>query len=178
MPHAFPPSKPRYSSLPIGYTQSVTALVLFSHGSLLCGAGEALEAHAARLRAQGAWDRVEIGYLNYSEPLLAQTVEELVADGVREVRILPYFLAPGYFVQKALPEALAPLRERFPTLRFTIAPAIGHDSRLADALLAAATEAKESPAWRTPLTRASASCRNRPDCPLYGTQACPQGQSL
>ena len=154
------------------------ALVLFSHGSLLCGSGEALEAHASRLQKPGGWDRVEIGYLNYSEPLLAQTVEELVAEGVSEVHILPYFLAPGYFVQHALPNALKPLRERFPTLRFTVAPAIGYDTRLADALLAAASEAKESPAWREPLERASASCRNRSDCPLYNTPSCPHGQPV
>ncbi|MGC4045266.1 MAG: CbiX/SirB N-terminal domain-containing protein [Armatimonas sp.] len=156
----------------------MTALVLFSHGSLLCGSGEALEGHAARLRKLGSWDRVEIGYLNYSEPLLAETVEMLVTDGVEHIHILPYFLAPGYFVQHALPNALEPLRERFPALRFTVAPAIGHDSRLADALLAAASEARESPAWREPLQRAGASCRNRSDCPLYNTPACPHGQQI
>jgi sirohydrochlorin ferrochelatase len=153
----------------------VTALVLFSHGSLLCGAGEALEAHAARLRSAGEWARVEIGYLNYSEPSLAQTVEQLVADGVSDIRILPYFLAPGYFVKKALPEALEPLKERFPALRFSVAPAIGFDTRLADALLAAAGEAREAPAWREPLERASASCRGSEACPLYNTPACPKG---
>jgi hypothetical protein len=49
------------------------ALILFSNGSLLCGAGEALEAHAARLRERGDYDLVAVGYLNYSEPLFAET---------------------------------------------------------------------------------------------------------
>lgn len=147
------------------------ALVLFSHGSLLCGAGEALEAHAARLRPE--FGRVEIGYLNYSEPTLTQAVERLAADGIEEICILPYFLAPGYFVKKALPDALAPLRERFPRITFSVAPAIGFDERLADALLVAAQTAQTAQSWRAPLARAGASCRNREDCPLFGTEGCP-----
>lgn len=153
----------------------MTALVLFSHGSLLCGAGEALDAHAARLRADGKFDRVEVGYLNYSSPSLAETVEALAADGATSIRILPYFLIPGYFVGKALPDALAPLRERFPGLEFTVAEPIGYDERLADALLAFADSARSSEHWREPLARASASCRGREDCPLYLTPDCPKG---
>ena len=58
-----------------GYNDGMDALILFSHGSLLCGAGEALEAHAARLRARGRWPVVEVGYMNYSEPTFAQAIE-------------------------------------------------------------------------------------------------------
>ncbi len=154
----------------------MTALILFSHGSLLCGAGEALEAHAARLRKLGQFERVEIGYLNYSEPSLATTVEALAAEpSVTEVQILPYFLAPGYFVKRALPAALEPLKNQFPRLSFTVAPAIGFDTRLADALLDAAEGARESDAWREPLERASSSCRGVETCPLFATPACPKG---
>jgi sirohydrochlorin ferrochelatase len=154
----------------------VTALILFSHGSLLCGAGEALEAHAARLRKTGRFERVEIGYLNYSEPSLASTIEKLAEeDDAAEIQVLPYFLAPGYFVKRALPAALEPLKERFPKLRFHVSPAIGFDTRLADALLAAAESAQESDAWREPLARASASCRGVETCPLFATPSCPKG---
>src|SRR5207253_2121682 len=38
------------------------ALILFSHGSVLCGAGQALDEHAARLRERGDFGIVEIGY--------------------------------------------------------------------------------------------------------------------
>jgi sirohydrochlorin ferrochelatase len=154
----------------------VTALILFSHGSLLCGAGEALEAHAARLRQTGRFERVEIGYLNYSEPSLATTVETLATEKtITDIQILPYFLAPGYFVKRALPAALEPIKERFPALSFTVSPAIGFDTRLADALLDAAEGARESDAWREPLARASASCRGVETCPLFATPACPKG---
>jgi sirohydrochlorin cobaltochelatase len=152
----------------------MTALVLFSHGSLLCGAGEAVDRHAERLRRTGQFDRVAVGYLNYSAPLFADTVAGLVAEGVRRIVVLPYFLIPGYFVQKSLPEALAPVQAAYPDIAFSVAPPIGFDDRIADALFEAAIDAKEQADWRAPLQRAALSCRPSPDCPLYGTPACPK----
>jgi sirohydrochlorin cobaltochelatase len=150
------------------------ALVLFSHGSLLCGAGEAVDTHAERLRQRGEFDRVAVGYLNYSTPLFADTVAALVAEGVTQIVVLPYFLIPGYFVQKSLPETLAPVQATHPNVEFVVAPAIGFDIHLADALFDAAIHARTSEHWRNPLRRAAQSCRPSVDCPLYGTSACPK----
>jgi sirohydrochlorin ferrochelatase len=150
------------------------ALILFSHGSLLCGAVEALEAHAARLRERGAFDAVEIGYLNYSEPAFADTVRDLAERGVRHITIAPYFLISGYFVTKSLPEALAPVQATYPELTFRVADALGYDETLADALLESALNARPAEYWRGPLARAANACRPFPDCPLYGTPSCPK----
>ena len=154
------------------------ALVLFSHGSLLCGSGEAVDAHAKRLQKRGIWDVVRVGYLNYSEPLFAQTVEELAKEGATHITVLPYFLIPGYFVQKSLPETLAPVQAAHPEITFDVAPAIGFDISLADALLESAHRAQGAETWRDPLTRAAQSCRPSRECPLYGTSACPKVPSL
>jgi sirohydrochlorin ferrochelatase len=154
------------------------ALILFSHGSLLCGAGEALEAHASRLRAQGEFDLVSIGYLNYSEPLFSVAVAAAEADGVTEIVVVPYFLVPGFFITKSLPEAVDLTQARFPNISFTVAPPLGDDARLVDALLDAAHNARGPEHWRDPLTRAALACRPDPACPLYGTPACPKVPEL
>ena len=150
------------------------ALILFSHGSLLCGAGEALEAHAERLRQSGAWPWVGVGYLNYSDPPFAQTAEAAIRAGASRIVIAPYFLIPGYFVTKSLPEVVQPVREAYPDVEFVVAEALGFDDALADALLEAAGGAQGEAHWRDPLVRAARSCRPSPDCPLYGTPACPK----
>ncbi|MDX1931878.1 MAG: CbiX/SirB N-terminal domain-containing protein [Capsulimonadales bacterium] len=154
------------------------ALVLFSHGSLLCGAGEAVDIHAERLRQQGKYDRVAVGYLNYSEPLFAETVAALVAEGVDRITVLPYFLISGYFVRTSLPETLEPVRAAFPTVEFSVAPAIGFHETLAEALFDSAIHARTEERWRDPLKRAARACRPSPDCPLYGTPGCPKVPSL
>lgn len=151
------------------------ALILFSHGSLLCGSGEALEAHAKRLRERGDFRGiVEIGYLNYSEPLFAEAVGKVVAAGATRVIVVPYFLVEGYFVATRLPREVEKAREAHPGVEFVIAEALKHDAALADALLACAQNARPPSRWRDPMRRASSSCKARPDCPLYGTPDCPK----
>lgn len=150
------------------------ALILFSHGSVLCGAGEAVDAHAERLRARGDFPLVEVGYLNYSEPTLAESVEKVVAAGATRVVIVPYFLISGYFVTASLPKVLDPVKAAHPDVTFVVAEALKTDDALADALLAAATSARTAEHWRDPLQRASRACRPNPECPLYGTPSCPK----
>ncbi len=152
----------------------MTALILFSHGSLLCGAGEALDTHAARLRQLGVWDRVEVGYMNYSEPTFAQTVAECALAGATQIVVVPFFLVPGYFVTQSLPEHLAQARAAHPELEFVVAEAIGFEASLADALIASAQAPLGPGQWRDDLTAAARGCRARPDCPLYGTPNCPR----
>lgn len=149
------------------------ALILFSHGSLLCGAGEAADAHAARLRERGEYGFVAVGYLNYSEPLFADAVKAAAEAGATRVVVAPYFLISGYFITKSLPDVLEPVRMAHPNIEFVVAEALGYDERLADALLESALGARGPEAWREPLKRASLSCRPHPECPLYGTSACP-----
>lgn len=150
------------------------ALILFSHGSVLCGAGEAVDAHAERLRARGAWDLVEVGYLNYSTPRFLDTVDRVAAAGATRVIIVPYFLVAGYFVQVDLPRCLTEARARHPHLEFVVADALRHDPGIADAVLDAALHARPAAHWRDPLARAARACQARPECPLHGTPACPR----
>lgn len=152
----------------------MNALILFSHGSLLCGAGEALDAHAARLRQTGEWDMVTVGYLNYSAPTFAEAVAECAARGATEILVLPFFLVPGYFITKSLPECLESARAAHPGVTFTVADAIGFDTGLADALIASAQAPLGPGEWRDDLAAAARGCRARPDCPLYATPNCPR----
>lgn len=130
--------------------------------------------HADRLRARGLAPIVEIGYLNYCEPLFAETVERCVAAGATRIVVTPYFLVPGYFVKVDLPRCVETARQAFPQVTFVVAEPIGFDERLADALLASADCAQGPEAWRGDLQTAAQFCRPSPQCPLYGTLNCPK----
>lgn len=150
------------------------AIILFSHGSLLCGSGEALKAHAARLRERGLAPLVEVSYLNYSEPSFAEAVARCAAQGASRIVVTPYFLVPGKFVKVDLPEAVRAAQRDFPNIAFVVSEAIGFDELLADALIASAQDAAPSEFWRDDLKRASQFCRANPQCPLYATPDCPK----
>jgi sirohydrochlorin ferrochelatase len=149
------------------------AIILFSHGSLLCGAGENLRLLAGRMQARGDADIVEVGYLNYSEPLFAEAFERCVQSGATQITVVPYFLVAGKFVKVDLPREIEKEKARFSHVQVLVADAMRSHTSLADAVLACA-ERKAPPAqWRDLLNTAPQFCRANPECPLFGDPKCP-----
>jgi len=151
------------------------ALVLFSHGSLLCGAGRTLERHAQRLRKEGHYAHVRVGYLNYSSPLFAEVVDELQQQGIRSIIVVPYFLVSGHFVSRELHGAVAEAAARFPRLEIRLAEPMLDAPELADAILQSASVARPLTEATSVSTIPPGECQRHPRCPLYGTAACPAG---
>ena len=86
------------------------AIILFSHGSVLCGAGQNLLELARYMRERGNAPTVEPGYLNYSEPRFEETFRQCVAQGATRITIVPYFLVAGKFVKDDLPQQIAAMQ--------------------------------------------------------------------
>ncbi|WP_026369598.1 sirohydrochlorin chelatase [Kallotenue papyrolyticum] len=154
------------------------AIILFSHGSVLCGAGQNLFELAEHMRRQNAAPIVEVGFLNYSEPRFGEAVRRCVERGATTITVVPYFLVAGKFVQEDLPDQLATVQAAFPDVELRVAEAIRFHPLLADALLACATRAQPPSAWRDSRAQAAAFCRANPRCPLYGTEDCPATRPL
>lgn len=149
------------------------ALILFSHGSVLCGAGQTLFALARRLEARGEAPIVEVGFLNYSEPTFEDAFEKCVARGATQIVIAPYFLVAGYFVKVSLPPKIAAMSAKFPDVEVKVAEAIKQHELLADAIINCASRAQEPAKWRDILEESSKFCRDNPACPNYNTSKCP-----
>ena len=152
-------------------------LILFSHGSLLCGAGQALEEHAARLRESGRWSAVEVGYMNYSRPSFAETVSRMAESGIHKITVQPYFLVPGKFVTSDLPRHADTAKAAHPDLLFRIGDPLGYDETIAEAILELAAAAGEPTRWRDDIRRAAAACEKDSRCPLFGTAQCPKSHA-
>ncbi len=151
----------------------MNGVVLFAHGSLLCGAGETLAAHAAELKKRGVCRYVEAGFLNYSKPTFADAVRALQQQGVYRVCVVPYFLVPGKFVQVDLPQAIEEVRAEFSQLEFVTGEALGASELLAEALVESAAGACGLEGWGYDLLCAARHCRDYAECPLYATAGCP-----
>ena len=147
------------------------AIILFSHGSVLCGAGENLREIAERLRAQNRI--VEVGYLNYSEPRFEDAFARCVEQGATRITIVPYFLVAGKFVKVDLPREIERVRSNFPGVEVHVAEAMKDHASLSDALLDCARRAKPPAQWRNLWDNASMFCRANSQCPLWDTPRCP-----
>ena len=154
------------------------AIILFSHGSVLCGAGQNLADLAVRLRERGVAPIAEAGYLNYSEPRFNETFRRCVAQGATRITVVPYFLVAGKFVREDLPDVIATAQAEFPEVEVQVADAIRFHPLLADALLACADRARPPAEWRDTKAQVAASCRANPRCPLYGTEDCPATRTV
>jgi sirohydrochlorin ferrochelatase len=148
------------------------ALLLFSHGSVLCGSERGLLDLAGGLALDGTFPIVEAGFLNYSEPRFEQAVERCVELGATAICVAPFFLVAGKFVLNELEPRIAAMKERFPDLEFTLTSAIGFHPRLADAIVGAA-ETAMPPGELPKISIEESQCRRDPKCPLYESPACP-----
>lgn len=148
------------------------AIILFSHGSVLCGAERNLLARAQQMRAAGDAPIVEAAFLNYTEPSVATAIAAAVAKGATRMLIAPYFLVSGKFVTQDLPAVIAEETRRHPGVTFLVGDVIGFHESLADAVLASADRARSIDDWRHRFADAAAFCREQPKCPLYGSSVC------
>lgn len=154
------------------------AILLFSHGSVLCGAGENLRRIAAHMEARGDAPIVEAGYLNYSEPVFEQAFARCVERGAERVVITPYFLVAGKFVQVDLPRAIEKVLPSYPGVEARLASAMKRHTFLADAILNCARRAQPPGAWRDIWNTAPRFCRDSDQCPLHGTERCPATSNI
>ena len=114
--------------------------ILFAHGSRDPLWRAPIEAVAARVAAQAPGTPVRCAYLELTEPDLPTAAGELVAQGVRQVRVLPMFLGTGRHAREDLPVLMAQLRSAHPDVVFDLRPAVGEDPRLLDLMARIASE--------------------------------------
>ena len=130
-------------------THPKTGIVLFAHGSRDPAWRAPIEAVAQRMRELSAEAQVQCAYLEWTQPDLATTVAQLLADGVRHITVWPMFLGTGRHAREDLPVLLQQLREQHPGIEFVLKPAIAEHPQvltiMALAALGAAPEHTAAP---------------------------------
>ena len=123
----------------------MNAVVLVGHGSLRQASGASMIRLAALLRKQGVVKIATAGFLNFSQPTVADAVARCVRKGATHIIIQPYFLISGYYVKRALPKLIEEARVVHPHLTFSVAGAFEYHPALVQMVLErAATERVEA----------------------------------
>ncbi|TSE26943.1 sirohydrochlorin chelatase [Tepidimonas aquatica] len=113
-------------------------LILLAHGARDPAWAAPFERVAAQVRAQRPGWRVSLAYLEFMTPDLLTAGTLLAAQGCTRVTVLPLFLGVGGHVRRDVPALLAQLHTDHPGVRWQLAPAIGDDPRLLQALVSIA----------------------------------------
>ncbi|MDR0335093.1 MAG: sirohydrochlorin nickelochelatase [Methanomassiliicoccaceae archaeon] len=80
-------------------------ILIIGHGSKLNYNRDIMELHAKRLKEKG-FKNVYIGFNETSAPLIEETLERMVKDGVDVIYALPLFIASGVHLTEDIPGKL------------------------------------------------------------------------
>jgi len=119
------------------------AVLLVDHGSRRAEANALVESLAEALRARVPGRPVHVAHLEVLEPSIAQGIDACVADGARDITVLPCFLAPGRHTKEDVPRLAAEAAARHAGVRVHAATEpLGTHPRIVDLLLELPAEAE------------------------------------
>ncbi|WJF91433.1 CbiX/SirB N-terminal domain-containing protein [Paraburkholderia bonniea] len=110
-------------------------IVLFGHGAREPRWAEPFARLADKLRAaRGDAGPVSLAFLELMQPDLPGAIAAQVADGCREITVIPVFFGQGGHVRRDLPAVLEQCRLAHPAVVIHCALAVGEDDAVLDAL--------------------------------------------
>ena len=121
-----------------------TAIILFAHGARDPEWANPLRRVQAAIRQRAGNMAVELAFLEFMAPTLADCAAGLVAGGASEIVVIPMFIAQGGHLKRDVPEMLDQLRLTHPEVRFSLAGAIGEHETVVQAMAEAAMQSAGS----------------------------------
>jgi sirohydrochlorin cobaltochelatase len=119
------------------------AIVLFAHGARDRRWAAPFEAVAERVRGGAPGRVVRLAFLELMQPSLREAVDDLVAQGVADIDVVPLFLGSGGHLRDDLPRLADAARASHPALRLRLHLPIGEDESVIAAMAAAAVRASD-----------------------------------
>ena len=83
----------------------VNGILIVGYGTRKGNLEEVLETQARRLKCRG-WEHVGIAYFRVSSPTIPEALQSMVAEGVDNIVVLPYYIAEGTLTRELIPEKL------------------------------------------------------------------------
>lgn len=111
-----------------------SALILFAHGARAASWAGPFQ-RLQKLTQESLIDvRVELAFLEFMSPNLPDLVEQLLAEGINNMTLVPIFLGQGGHVMRDLPLMADELRLKHPQLQLKQTEAAGEDALVLHAI--------------------------------------------
>ena len=122
-------------------TAGTRAVILIGHGSRAEGADDDMERIAEGLRDKFG-GVVEPCRMAGRGVLFAEAFERCVAQGAKEIIVLPYFLHFGIHLREDIPEILRENAGKHPEVRLVMGRHLGYDDAIVDLVAKRITESE------------------------------------
>ncbi|MBY0241781.1 MAG: CbiX/SirB N-terminal domain-containing protein [Burkholderiaceae bacterium] len=110
------------------------AMILFAHGARAASWAAPFERLRGLTQARLPDLDVSLAFLELMSPRLPERVDQLVAQGVADIALVPVFLGQGGHVLRDLPLMVEELKVKYPALRITVATAVGESPEVLNAM--------------------------------------------
>jgi len=110
-------------------------VILLAHGSQSPRAEEGLQEIASQVKEGLGGARVILGFFQFNRPNLPEAIAGAVAEGMKKIVVVPFFLAHGVHVRKDIPAELDQARVRYPGVEILLSRPLLPDPRIAEILL-------------------------------------------
>jgi sirohydrochlorin cobaltochelatase len=111
-----------------------SALILFAHGARDPRWAEPFRKLQDMIAAMRPELDVSLAFLDFMEPRLPDQVRELAQAGCDGITVVPVFFGQGGHVLRDLPPMVDALRADYPAIRLSVAPAVGEDPGVLNAI--------------------------------------------
>ena len=108
------------------------AVVLLGHGSIRESANIEIRAMWAMMQTQLPDLDIRGSFVEVAEPTLEQVIEQLAAEQVERVVIVPMFLTRGNHLSNGIPHILDRMKEKYPNIQIDLTQHLGADPLLAE----------------------------------------------
>lgn len=107
-----------------------SGLILFAHGSRDSKWRQPFASILAEINSKKKSQLTTLAFLEYMTPSLPEAIDDMVAQGVLQITVIPVFLAVGSHVRQDLPLLLDQARQKYPELRIQSSAAIGEQPEI------------------------------------------------
>jgi sirohydrochlorin cobaltochelatase len=111
-----------------------TALILFAHGARDPEWANPMRRVQAAVRQRVADMPVELAFLEFMAPTLADCATALIAGGATKIVVMPMFIARGGHLKRDVPELLAALQAAHPGVELILGDVIGEQEIVVQAM--------------------------------------------
>ncbi len=112
----------------------MTGVLVLAHGSRKSETEITMEKIVEYAREILKMEHIEAAYMEFRARSLESGLLGLMAKGVDDIKVVPYFLFDGVHIQEDIPAEIAAFREKHPEVQVSMGGTLGADRRLAEVL--------------------------------------------
>ncbi len=103
------------------------ALIILAHGSRREESNQEVAALSEKVAdlSKHRYRLVRHAFLEVASPSLPEAIDGLVADGILNINVIPYFLNSGNHVKRDIPGLIETAQQKYPDCQFSMVPCIG-----------------------------------------------------